>query len=73
MNFPMQYPIFQFLYWLLNTSGLGGAAVMILGGGSLVTYLLILYWIREGAQADEADVYAYPTPGLHSPGHAPEE
>ena len=27
MNFPMDYPIFQFFYWLVNTPGLGGIVV----------------------------------------------
>lgn len=65
MTFPMEYPIFQFFYWLVNTPGLGGVGVALLGAGSVLAYGLILLWIRKGAQADEADIYAYPTPALH--------
>ena len=65
MNFPMEYPIFQFFYWLVNTASLGGIAVMLMGGGSVLAYALTLRWIRLGADADERDTYAYPTPTLH--------
>lgn len=65
MTFPMEYPIFQFFYWLVNTPGLGGVAVVLLGAGSLLAYGLLLLWIRRGAKADEADIYTYPTPALH--------
>ncbi len=70
MNFPMQYPLFQFFYWLVNTAGLGGAAVAIVGGGSLLAYFITLRWIAQSGSADDADVYAYPTPTLHR--HTPE-
>ena len=70
MNFPMQYPIFQLFYWLVNTAGLGGIAVSIVGGGSVLAYSLALRWIHKGGQAEEQETYAYPTPALHS--HKPE-
>ena len=70
MNFPMEYPIFQFFYWLVNTTGLGGIIVALVGGGSVLAYALPLRWIRNGAQADERDTYAYPTPTL---GHGESE
>lgn len=70
MNFPMQYPLFQFFYWLVNTAGLGGIAVTIVGGGSVLAYFLTLRWIAQGKNADDAEVYSYPTPALHR--HAPE-
>lgn len=66
MNFPMEYPLFRFFYWLINTAGLGGIVATLLGGGSLAIYLLTLRWIKQGAEADERDTYAYPTPALHS-------
>lgn len=66
MNFPMDRPIFQFFYFLLNTPGLGGIAVSLVAATCLTSYGLILRWIRKGAQADEAEEYAYPTPALHS-------
>lgn len=65
MNFPMQYPIFQFFYWLLNTAGLGGIVWMLLLAGAALLYGFIINWVRTGSQADEDEVYAYPTPGLH--------
>ncbi len=71
MNFPMQYSLFQFFYWLVNTPGLGGIAVAVVGGGSMLAYTLTLRWIRKGAQAGEPETYAYPTPALHQ--HETEE
>jgi hypothetical protein len=65
MNFPLEYPLMQFFYWLLNTSGYGGIAVMIVGGGSVLAYLVIVRWIAAGAKSGESDAYAYPTPSLH--------
>ncbi len=65
MNFPMQYPVFQFFYWLVNTAGLGGIAVAFVGGGSVLAYFFTLRWIRGGADADERETYTYPTPTLH--------
>jgi hypothetical protein len=65
MNFPLEYPIFRFFYWLVNTPGLGGIAVSFVGGGSMLACALTLRWIRKGAMADEVESYAYPTPALH--------
>lgn len=65
MNFPMQYPIFQFFYWLVNTAGLGEVAVAIVGSGSLLAYFLTLRWIAHGGRTDDPETYAYPTPALH--------
>jgi hypothetical protein len=69
MNFPLEYPIFRFFYWLVNTPGLGGIAVSMVGGGSLLAYGLILRWIRQGADAKEVETYVYPTPALHDEHH----
>lgn len=71
MNFPMQYPIFRFFYWLVNTAGLGGIVVGLVGGGSVLAYALTLRWIQKGAQVDEAAAYTYPTAALytHEPKH----
>lgn len=66
MNFPIESPILQFFYWLVNTAGIGGVIVMFVGGASLLAYFLVLRWIVRGAAADELDTYAYPTPALHS-------
>lgn len=65
MNFPMQYPLFQFFYWLVNTAGLGGIVVAMVGGGSVLAYFLTLRWIARGGQTDDPETYAYPTPALH--------
>lgn len=66
MNFPMEYPLFQFFYWLVNTAGLGGICVAVLGGGAALVYGLITFWIRSGAAAAEEDIYTYPTSALHT-------
>jgi hypothetical protein len=68
MNFPMEYPLFQFLYALLNTSGWGGIVVGIMGGGSILAYTLTLRWIANASQADEVETFAYPTPALYHTG-----
>ena len=65
MNFPMDNPIFQFFYWLLNTPGNGGVTVIILVGIFMVTVALTLKWISDGGAAKESDVFTYPTPALH--------
>ncbi len=65
MNFPLQNPIFQFLYWLVNTPGLGGLVVGLIVLISVSAYGSALRWIAQGAQADEPDMYAYPTPALN--------
>jgi len=64
MNFPHS-PLFNFLYWLINTAGLGSVIVGLIAAISIVSYGLTLRWISRGAQADEAEEYAYPTPTLH--------
>jgi hypothetical protein len=68
MNFPLEYAILRFFYWLVNTPGLGGVAVSLVGGGSLLGYALTLRWIRKAAAVPEAECYAYPTPALHHDG-----
>ncbi len=65
MNFPLDNPVFQFFYWLVNTPGLGGLAVgfiVIISVGAAGSALL---WVVRGAQADEVETYAYPTSALH--------
>ena len=65
MNFPMDFPVFKFFYWLVNTAGVGGIVVGLAGAGSLLAYALTLRWIRRGGDVDEHETYAYPTPMLH--------
>lgn len=64
MNFP-DNPIFQFLYWLVDTPGLGGLIVGLIVIISVSAFGGALSWIAQGAQADERETYAYPTPALH--------
>jgi hypothetical protein len=64
MNFPDNL-LFQLLYALINTPGLGGIAVGLLAVAILIVVVLMLRWISHGAQADEVEEYAYPTPALH--------
>jgi hypothetical protein len=64
MNFP-DSPVFQFFYWLVNTPGLGGLGVGLIVIVSVSAAGSALYWITKGAQADEVETYAYPTPALH--------
>lgn len=65
MNFPLENPIFQFAYWLVNTAGLGGLTVMLIVLVSVSAYGSALRWISRGAQVPEVEEYAYPTPALH--------
>jgi len=65
MNFPLENPIFQFAYWLVNTAGVGGLAVVLIVIISLSAYAGALRWIARGTQANEPEQYAYPTPALH--------
>lgn len=64
MNFPLEYPFYQLLYWLVNTVGVGGIAAALVGGGSILAYGLTLLWIRRGGDADDPETYSYPTPTL---------
>lgn len=60
MNFPMELPIFQFFYWLVNTVGIGGVVVSLLSGGALLAYGATIRWIQLGGQAQETEAYTYP-------------
>ena len=64
MNFPLEYPIFQIFYLLVNTPGVGSLFAALAGGGSLLFYFLTLRHIRA-AREDEGATYTYPTPALH--------
>jgi hypothetical protein len=63
MNFPDE-PFFRFVYWIINTPSIGGLVVVLASGAMLISALVILYWVMRGAQADESDVYVYPTETL---------
>jgi len=64
MNIPPD-PILQFIYWLINTPGLGGLSVAAIILACLGSFAAVLRWIKAGAQADESATYAYPTSALH--------
>lgn len=64
MNFPMEHPVFQFFYWLVNTPGVGSAIVALAGTGSLLFYFLTLRSIHS-AKDEPGATYTYPTPALH--------
>jgi hypothetical protein len=63
MNFPMEQPIFQFFYWLVNTPGVGSVFVGLVGICSVTVYFLIIRSIRTAR--DEGVTYTYPTPAQH--------
>lgn len=65
MNFPLEYPIFQFFYWLVNTAGIGGIFVILVGAGSMFAYFLTLRWIIEEGDIEEQETYSFPTSALH--------
>lgn len=69
MNFPLEYPIFQFFFWLVNTAGVGGIFSILVGAGSLISYSLILRWITKEDPSDGQETYTYPTPALHHHDH----
>ncbi len=64
MNFP-ESPLLEFLYWLIDTPAIGGLTVGLVAGGSILAYGLTLRWVVRGREADEPEIYAYPTPALH--------
>ncbi len=64
MNFP-ESSFFDWLYTLINTPGGGSIVAMLLAVSILIAVTLMLRWIARGAEADEPEEYAYPTPALH--------
>ncbi len=64
MNFPMDYPIFKFFYWLLNTPGLGGIIVGFLASAILLIFGKTLLWISGGGKAEESEIFTYPTSAM---------
>jgi len=62
-SFP-ENPIIAFLYWLLDTPGIGAIVVAILLIGLFWGYARVLRWISNGANTNES-VYTYPTEALH--------
>lgn len=59
MNFPLEQPLFRFLYWLINTPGIGAAVVGLLVGGAVLTFSLTLRWILSARQVEQ-EALPYP-------------
>jgi hypothetical protein len=66
MNFPLDNPIFQFFFWLVDTPGVASLVVGLIIVVSVSAAGSALRWIALGSQADEPETYAYPTPALHN-------
>ena len=64
MNFPLDNPLFRFLYWLINTPTIGGVVALLILGSLITTFVFALIWVVNGAKADEPDSYAFPTTTL---------
>ena len=64
MNFPESL-LFDRLYNLINTPGVGSLIAVMMAVTILIAVALTLRWIARGAEADEPEEYAYPTPALH--------
>ncbi len=60
MNFPMDNPVFQYLYWLFNTPGIGGIVAGGLAGGVVLVFGLTLRWIARGANPREFEPHESP-------------
>jgi hypothetical protein len=65
MNFPMDNLFYQFLYWFMNTPGIGGIIVVVEATLIAIVASLSFRWIHKGADAPEKEQFAYPTPALH--------
>jgi len=64
MNFPLENPIYRFLYWLINTPTIGGIVALLILGTLTTAFVWALLWVINGAKADEPESYAYPTSSL---------
>lgn len=53
MNFPMDEPLFQFFYWLVNTPGMGSVAIALLVGAAMTIFFLTLRWIVSAKNESE--------------------
>ena len=65
MNFPREIPVVEFLFWLINTAGVGGFIAIAIAVGLLIALVIMFRWIWRGGQVDERRTYAFPTPSLH--------
>ncbi len=53
MNFPMEKPLFQFFYWLVNTPGIGSVVIGLLVGATVTVCFLTLRWIISAKNESE--------------------
>lgn len=60
MNFPLQYPLFQFFYWLVNTPSVGGVIVILVGGACTTGAFLLLRWISLAAKSEASEAFSFP-------------
>lgn len=65
MNLAPDTPILRFIYWLVNSPGLGGMAVSAIVLTCLASFAAALRWIVAGGRVADPVTYAYPTPALH--------
>lgn len=59
MNFPMDEPLFQFFYWLVNTPGIGAVVIGLLVGAAVTVFILTLRWITS-AKSEGGESLPYP-------------
>lgn len=45
MNFPLEQPLFQFFYWLVNTPGMGAIIIGLVIGSAILLFVTTLRWI----------------------------
>ena len=65
MNFPIDNPILQAVYWLVNTAGVGGLIVGLLGASIVTAVALMLRWIAAADRLSEREQFSYPTTAFH--------
>lgn len=53
MNFPMEKPLLQFFYWLVNTPGIGAVVIGLLVGTAVTVFFLTLRWIASAKSESE--------------------
>ena len=59
MNFPLDQPLFQFFYWLVNTPGVDAGVVGLLVMGAVASFGWTLRWITSAKSAEE-EALPYP-------------
>lgn len=53
MNFPLDQPLFQFFYWLVNTPGVGAGVVGLLVVSAVASFGWTLRWIASAKSAEQ--------------------